>query len=284
MINENPEEYHWAYLEFPNVPAGSYDVYVTWPKEAVNHLRGTLQMDEQLYKKIGNSGWEYVSEERVDLKNPREDAKVRERVWTKIGSVSLESKGSIAVRVWDGSVLIEDAAWIVPSGTGIEAVCGNDVCEEDEDDVSCAADCTPECGDGKEEGTESCDEGASNGQACTPECGESCTYCSETCTVETVEGPVCAVCGNGSEEGEEECDEGDQNGKECTTGYGQTCEFCSSECESVTVTGSNCGDGATDRTDGEECDQGSQNGQACTAGYGQSCQYCSSSCTAVTVT
>jgi len=160
MINENPEEYHWAYLEFPNVPAGSYDVYVTWPKEAVNHLRGTLQMDEQLYKKIGNSGWEYVSEERVDLKNPREDAKVRERVWTKIGSVSLESKGSIAVRVWDGSVLIEDAAWIVPSGTGIEAVCGNDVCEEDEDDVSCAADCTPECGDGKEEGTESCDEGA----------------------------------------------------------------------------------------------------------------------------
>ena len=284
MINENPEEYHWAYLEFPNMPAGSYDVYVTWPKEAVNHLEETLQMDEQLYKKIENGGWEYVSEERVDLKNPREDARVRGRAWMKIGSISLESKGSIAVRVWDGSVLIEDAAWVVPSGTGIEAVCGNDICEEDEDEVSCAADCSPECGDGEEGGTESCDEGASNGQACTPECGESCTYCSGTCTVETVEGLACAACGNGSEEGEEECDEGNQNGQECTAGYGQTCEYCSGECESVTVTGSNCGDSATDRTDGEECDQGNQNGQACTAGYGQSCQYCSSSCTVVTVT
>src|SRR3989339_304090 len=59
------------------------------------------------------------------------------------------------------------------------------------------------CGNGAKEGTEQCDNGASNGQACTPSTGGSCSYCSASCTTVTLQGDSC---GDGLVSSGEVCD------------------------------------------------------------------------------
>ncbi|KAL5327766.1 hypothetical protein ACEPPN_005471 [Leptodophora sp. 'Broadleaf-Isolate-01'] len=69
--------------------------------------------------------------------------------------------------------------------------------------------CVPVCGDGKVEGTETCDLGSENGKwnsGCSSNC---------TCT---------PVCGNGIKEGDEACDLGADNGK-YNSGCSATCEI-----------------------------------------------------------
>ena len=75
----------------------------------------------------------------------------------------------------------------------------------------------PVCGNGVQEGTESCDNGGGNG-VCP-------AVCSASCTVN-----VCSVCGNGVREGSEVCDNGGLNGNCPRT--------CSASC-----TNNSCGNG-----------------------------------------
>ncbi|KAG4439027.1 hypothetical protein IFR05_005491 [Cadophora sp. M221] len=69
--------------------------------------------------------------------------------------------------------------------------------------------CVPVCGDGKVEGTETCDLGSENGKWN--------SGCSSTCT-------CTPVCGNGIKEGNEACDLGADNGK-YNSGCSATCEI-----------------------------------------------------------
>ncbi|KAH6720852.1 hypothetical protein BKA61DRAFT_471211 [Leptodontidium sp. MPI-SDFR-AT-0119] len=104
--------------------------------------------------------------------------------------------------------------------------------------------CVPVCGDGKVEGTETCDLGSENGKwnsGCSSNC---------TCT---------PVCGNGIKEGDEACDLGADNGK-----YNSG---CSATCEITPI----CGNGI--KEDGEECDAGNKNG-AYDSGCSTECHLC----------
>ncbi|KAH7327291.1 hypothetical protein BKA65DRAFT_65165 [Rhexocercosporidium sp. MPI-PUGE-AT-0058] len=110
----------------------------------------------------------------------------------------------------------------------------------------CSANCTcvPVCGDGKVEGTESCDLGSENGKWN--------SGCSSTCT-------CTPVCGNGIKEGDEACDLGADNGK-----YNSG---CSATCEITPI----CGNGIKEH--GEECDAGNKNG-AYNSGCSTECNVC----------
>ncbi len=90
------------------------------------------------------------------------------------------------------------------------------------------------CGDGKINGSETCDDGELNG-----------TYghCLEGCYGQGER------CGDGEINGSEICDDGDGvNGQ-----YGK----CKTDCSGI---GNHCGDGTTDTDNGEECDDGINNG------------------------
>lgn len=98
----------------------------------------------------------------------------------------------------------------------------------------------PACGNGKKEGTETCDDGnLKDDDACTSEC-------------------KVAACGDGKvQKGIESCDLGDsakggRNGEPCTPGYGATCNFCTAQCQYQTKSGAYCGDGII--TSPEVCD------------------------------
>ncbi len=99
--------------------------------------------------------------------------------------------------------------------------------------------CTPTCGDGVVNGTESCDNGTANSDTAYGGCTTKCTW-----------GPYC---GDGHVDNPpEECDDGVNNAK-----YGAT-TGCMPGCRLPHY----CGDGHVDSLFGEECDNGAQNGHA----------------------
>jgi fibro-slime domain-containing protein len=99
--------------------------------------------------------------------------------------------------------------------------------------------CTPTCGDGVVNGTESCDNGTANSDTAYGGCTTKCTW-----------GPYC---GDGHVDNPpEECDDGVNNAK-----YGAT-TGCMPGCRLPHY----CGDGHVDSLFGEQCDNGAQNGQA----------------------
>ena len=100
--------------------------------------------------------------------------------------------------------------------------------------------CTPRCGDGVVNGTESCDDGPANSDTAYGGCTTKCEF-----------GPYC---GNGTVEaaGGEACDDGVNNAK-----YGQT-TGCMPNCQPPHY----CGDSHVDSLFGEKCDNGPLNGQS----------------------
>ncbi len=92
-----------------------------------------------------------------------------------------------------------------------------------------------QCGNGKKEGTEECDDGnVSNNDSCT-----------NVCKVN--------VCGdNHVNVGIESCDSGGNNGQVCSATYGSTCNYCNKFCQYKTQSGAYCGDGI--KNGGEFCD------------------------------
>jgi cysteine-rich repeat protein len=101
-------------------------------------------------------------------------------------------------------------------------------------------DCSPRCGDGVVNGSESCDNGdAANSDTAYGGCTTKCTY-----------GPYCGD-GKVDTAAGEECDDGTNNAK-----YGQT-TGCMPGCRLPHY----CGDGHVDSLFGERCDDGAQNGQ-----------------------
>jgi len=62
----------------------------------------------------------------------------------------------------------------------------------------------PNCGNGKIETNEDCDNGSNNGVACNPSYGNSCSYCSGTCKIVVVSPQQ--YCGDGKVGGSEKCD------------------------------------------------------------------------------
>ncbi|MCK5321573.1 right-handed parallel beta-helix repeat-containing protein, partial [Candidatus Pacearchaeota archaeon] len=77
------------------------------------------------------------------------------------------------------------------------------------------------CGDGTIEGSETCDDGVSNGVVCSPIYDGSCSYCSNSCTTITLQG---SYCGDGN------CDAGNEDETSCVAD-------CASagECDSANV-------------------------------------------------
>ena len=100
--------------------------------------------------------------------------------------------------------------------------------------------CTPTCGDGVVNGTESCDNGTANSDTAYGGCTTKCVY-----------GPYCGD-GKVDTAAGEECDDGLNNAK-----YGQT-TGCLPSCKLPHY----CGDGHVDSLFGEECDNGAKNGQS----------------------
>jgi fibro-slime domain-containing protein len=98
--------------------------------------------------------------------------------------------------------------------------------------------CTPRCGDGVVNGTESCDEGTANSDTAYGGCTTQCEF-----------GPFC---GDAVVNGPEECDDGSN-----TSRYG-TINGCGPGCHKTHY----CGDSHVDSLYGEECDNGPQNGQS----------------------
>lgn len=95
-----------------------------------------------------------------------------------------------------------------------------------------------QCGNGKKEGTEECDDGnSSSNDSCTNACKAN-------------------VCGdNFVNVGIESCDSGIANGTACNAAYGSSCNFCNQFCQYKTQSGPYCGDGTLNGN--EYCD-GSQ--------------------------
>ncbi len=106
--------------------------------------------------------------------------------------------------------------------------------------------CSPRCGDGVVNGTESCDNGPDNSDTAYGGCTTQCTF-----------GPYCGD-GNVDTAAGEECDDGAN-----LTSYGHT-TGCGPGCRIPHY----CGDGKVDSLFGEKCDNGAENGQSlslCTA-------------------
>ncbi|MCA9516237.1 MAG: hypothetical protein KC635_14940, partial [Myxococcales bacterium] len=144
----------------------------------------------------------------------------------------------------------------------LPSVCGNgaveirEVCDNGENTGGygdCLPDCSgygPSCGDGYvDEGHESCDDGALNGQP---------NFCDATCS-----GPTAPECGNGTVEAGEECDLG--------TGEGGNSNAPDAACR-LDCHRQRCGDGVTDVAHGETCDAGNELG-ATTCGCQPGCRY-----------
>lgn len=132
-----------------------------------------------------------------------------------------------------------DEDGICIDGTTVDPVCGDDVCEGDEDETSCPQDCTgtgPVCGDDVCEGDE---DNASCPQDCDPigpvcgdgtcDTGETATSCAQDC------GTTGPVCGDGT------CDS-DETATSCPADCGPVCG------NGITETGEDCDgeDGCTD--------------------------------------
>ena len=102
--------------------------------------------------------------------------------------------------------------------------------------------CTPKCGDGVINGSETCDNGAANSDTAYGGCTTKCVF-----------GPACGD-GKIDTEAGEECDNGVNlagYSKKPTTGCGPGCRNAPY-----------CGDGKVDGKFGEECDNGPQNGNS----------------------
>lgn len=129
--------------------------------------------------------------------------------------------------------------------SGVAAGCGNGVVEGSEacdqgasnSDTAadaCRSDCTlPRCGDGVVDGAETCDQGSANSDTAADACR---THCQP------------ARCGDGVQDTAEACDNGVANSDETADACRRTCVL------------SRCGDGVVDT--GEVCDQGADNSNA----------------------
>ncbi len=105
-------------------------------------------------------------------------------------------------------------------------------------------DCTPRCGDGVINGTETCDNGAANSDTAYGGCTTTCVF-----------GPYCGD-GHVDVSSGEECDDGTN-----VAGYGQI-TGCAPGCRKAPY----CGDNKVDSLFGEQCDNGAENGNSlCTA-------------------
>jgi hypothetical protein len=100
--------------------------------------------------------------------------------------------------------------------------------------------CTPRCGDGVINGTETCDNGADNSDTAYGGCTTKCVY-----------GPYCGD-GNVDSSFGEQCDDGVN-----LSSYGQT-TGCAPGCRNAPY----CGDNKVDSLHGEECDNGPDNGKS----------------------
>jgi len=100
--------------------------------------------------------------------------------------------------------------------------------------------CTPRCGDGVINGTETCDNGADNSDTAYGGCTTTCVF-----------GPYCGDGKTDSSFGEQ-CDDGVN-----LAHYNQTAG-CAPGCRSVPY----CGDNKVDSLYGEECDNGTENGKS----------------------
>lgn len=112
-----------------------------------------------------------------------------------------------------------------------DCFCGNEVCEEDETAESCPEDCAA-CGDGE------CQESVEDCITCPEDCGE------------------CPVCGDDVIEGEEECDGDNLGGETCESqgffgGELQCTDGCLFDTSACLET--SCGDGNCDTYEGETC-------------------------------
>jgi cysteine-rich repeat protein len=129
------------------------------------------------------------------------------------------------------------------SSTGEMEECGDGVCGEGEDGAGCYEDCG-ECGDGKVEGPEACDNGVNMDGA-------------------WVEGDGALACGAGCV-GVGWCGDGEVNGPEACDGGGEQ----TGECE-VGCAGVRCGDGVKNEVAGEACDDGNEeDGDGCAGDCG----------------
>jgi cysteine-rich repeat protein len=123
---------------------------------------------------------------------------------------------------------------------------------------------TPVCGDGKIEGSETCDDGnTKSGDGCSATCtvepGYACTGSPSVCTT---------TCGDGIKAGTEQCDDGNTSNEDgcdstCHIEPGWTCTGSPSVCKPIPPT-SVCGNGI--KEPGEECDDGNtKNGDGCSS-------------------
>jgi cysteine-rich repeat protein len=150
--------------------------------------------------------------------------------------------------------------------------CGDGVCTGLERESTCAQDCSPfNCGDGRTEGPEVCDDGNTNGgDGCSSDCRSN-----ETCGNNVTDDPAGEVCDDGNTNGGDGCSSDCRSNESCGNGVtdspaGEVCDDgntnggdgCSPDCRSNEV----CGNGITDFSADEACDDGNRDeGDGCSS-------------------
>ena len=144
---------------------------------------------------------------------------------------------------------------------------------------SCNSDghCVSQCGNGRLDEGEECDNGEDNGRTDCAYGEESCQVCTSDCKV--ADG-VISYCGDWQLDPHngEECDRGSYYNGRMECNYGETsCTVCTSDCQEAAGTTSYCGDEETNYGY-ETCDNGSDNGRTNCA-YGKTgCELCTNQC------
>jgi cysteine-rich repeat protein len=184
-----------------------------------------------------------------------------------VHSFTLEREGRIPYPITVDVRVDDELSAIVDAADG--DVCIEGEHETNDVDVLCAGgDNEPECGNGRFEEGEQCDDGNTrSGDGCSRSCVEEegwiCRFEPSECVYDD---GATAECGNGRIEVGEECDDGNYRSGDgcsdrCYEERGWTCRFEPSDCESNTP----CGNGRIDS--GEECDDGNTSGgDGCSSG------------------
>lgn len=165
-----------------------------------------------------------------------------------------------------------------------DCYCGNDTCESNEDGTSCPEDCA-ECGNGVIEPNENCEGTDLGGEDCVSQGYASGTL---TCTAQCrfdFSGCVPSVCGNGLAETGESCDGSDLAGADCisegfasgTLACGSDCAFDTTGCVSPVCGNHVCEPGEDSQNCSVDCPAGCGDSD-CAPMEGESCGNCPMDC------